>query len=53
MNSWVGKGMCVDQYIVNKWKTELVDINNVVCIKQDKNTNQPLMGITNEKFKYN
>ena len=42
--------MCV---VVDEWKTELVDINNVVCIKQDKSTYQPLMGITNEKFKYN
>ena len=30
--------MCADQYIVDEWKTELVDIYNVVCIKQDKNT---------------
>ena len=45
--------MCVDQYIVDEWKTELVDIYNVVCVKQDKNTNQLLMGITYEKFKYN
>ena len=28
--------MCVDQYIVDEWKTELVDIYNVVCVKQDK-----------------
>ena len=36
MNSWKEKGVCVDQYIVDEWKTELADIYNVVCVKQDK-----------------
>ena len=35
------------------WTIYHKDIYNVVCVKQDKNTNQLLIGIINEKFKYN
>ena len=57
MNSWEGKGGVCRLWMNGKlnWLNIARTIyhKDIYNVKQDKNTNQLSMGITNEKFKYN